>query len=153
MLESALKDSECKCSGFEKELSDARDHINMVESQLATTNDRLLELEQSKAVVEAASSERLAEITELQRRLKGNEVKEDLVGELREQVESLERQLSQLQEKVRGKRKKNYHRNGILVFFISFIVNFFRKYKVQWVTLASIKFGKMALHWCVSCDL
>ena len=77
----------------------------MVESQLATTNDRLLELEQSKAVVEAASSERLAEITELQRRLEGNEMKEDLVGELREQVESLEGQLSQLQEKVREEKR------------------------------------------------
>lgn len=106
VLESALKDSECKCSGFEKDLSDAHDHINMVESQLATTNDRLLELEQSKAVVEAASSERLAEITELQRRLEGNEMKEDLVGELREQVELLEGQLSQLQEKVREEKRR-----------------------------------------------
>lgn len=106
MLESALKDSEDKCSDIEKELSDAHDHINMVESQLATANDRLLELEQCKAVVEAASSERLAEITELQRRLEGNQVKEDLVGELNGQVAALERQLAQLQEEVRGKKKR-----------------------------------------------
>ena len=86
---------------IEKELSDAHSHINMVESQLATANDRLLELEQSKAVVEAASSERLAEITELQRRLEGNELKEDLVGELNGQIDSLEKQLTQLQEEVR----------------------------------------------------
>ena len=105
MLESALKDSDDKCSGIETELSEAHDHINMVESQLATANDRLLELEQSKAVVEAASSERLAEITELQRRLEGNEVKEDLVGELNGQVASLERQLAQLQEEVRGEKR------------------------------------------------
>ena len=107
MLESALKDSEDKCSDIEKELSDAHDHINMVESQLATANDRLLELEQCKAVVEAASSERLAEITELQRRLEGNQVKEDLVGELNRQVAALERQLAQLQEEVRGKKRKS----------------------------------------------
>ena len=69
----------------------------MMESQLATANDRLLEMEQSKAVVEAVSSERLAEITELQRRLEGNEVKEDLVGELNGQITSLEKQAVELQ--------------------------------------------------------
>ena len=101
MLESALKDSEGKCTDIEKELSEAHHHINMVESQLATANDRLLELEQSKAVVEAASSERLSEITELQRRLEGNEMKENLVGELNGQVASLEKQLTTVQEEVR----------------------------------------------------
>ena len=88
---------------MEKDLSDAHDHINMLESQLATANDRLLEMEHSKAVVESASSERLAEITELQRRLEGNKVKEELVGELNGQIASLERQLVQLQEEVQCK--------------------------------------------------
>ena len=101
MLESALKDTEEKCVSIEKELSDAHGHINMLESQLAMTNDKLLEMDHSKAVVESVSSERLAEITELQRRLEGNEVKEDLIGELRGQIVSLERQGVQLQEEVK----------------------------------------------------
>ena len=124
----ALKDSEDKCSDIEKELSDAHDHINMVESQLATANDRLLELEQCKAVVEAASSERLAEITELQRRLEGNQVKEDLVGELNGQVAALERQLAQLQEEVRGKKKKEkVSRDSLLFFLHGIFTNFIAK--------------------------
>ena len=73
----------------------------MVEAQLATTNDKLLEMEQSKAVTESVNSERLSEITELQRRLEGSEVREGLVGELNGQIASLERQVVKLQGEVR----------------------------------------------------
>ena len=85
---------------MEQELQDAHDHINMVESQLATANDRLIEMEQSKAVSESVSSERLSEITELQRKLEGSEVKEGLVGEMNGQISALERQVVKLQGEV-----------------------------------------------------
>ena len=83
----------------------------MVESQLATANDRLLELEQSKAVVESVSSERLSEITELQRRLEGNVVREDLLGEVEGQRASLEKQVVHLQEEVRASNDRERERS------------------------------------------
>jgi len=100
VLESALAESEEQCSGREKELAASREHCGMLEAQLATAQDTVLDLERSKEVSESTSSERLAQITQLQRRLDEQRVHEGLVRELRERVQTLEEQLTRLRSEV-----------------------------------------------------
>ena len=65
----------------------------------------MLDLERSKGVSESTSTERLAQITQLQRRVDEQRVHEGLVRELRERVRSLEEQLTRLRSEVGGGRE------------------------------------------------
>ena len=106
VLQSSLAESEEKCSAMAKELAASREHCEVLEAQLATTQDTLLDLERSKMVAESTGSERLRQITQLQHRVEEHEVREGLVRELRERVQSLEEQLGRLQSEVRSKRER-----------------------------------------------
>ena len=100
VLQSSLTESEERCSAIAKELAASREHCEVLEAQLATTQDTLLDLEHSQMVAESTGSERLAQITQLHHRLEEQEVREGLVRELRERVQSLEEQLGRLESEV-----------------------------------------------------
>ncbi len=78
----------------------AHEHSAGLEAQLASAQDQLLALERSKGILDTATSEHLSEITRLQRLVEEARVRDGLVGELREQVDSLEQRLTRLQSKV-----------------------------------------------------
>ena len=99
-MESALQDTEEKCSALEEDLRSSHTHSDLLESQLAKANENLEDMERTKVILEGVGSERLSEITQLHRQLEEERVNEGLVRELGEQIASLEKQLTNLQSKV-----------------------------------------------------
>ncbi len=95
-----MQEAKERCEDLEGELAFAREHSAALEAQLASTQDQVLDLERSKGIIESASAERLSQLTQLQRRVEEGRVREGLVGELREQVNSLEQRLTRLQSEV-----------------------------------------------------
>lgn len=81
-------------------MASANEHGAALEAQLASTQDQVLDLERSKGIADAVGTERLAQISQLQRRVEEGKVREGLVSELREQVNSLEQRLTRLQNEV-----------------------------------------------------
>ena len=100
VLEKALQESSGKAEKTEAELASAHEHCNALETQLANTQDQLLDLERSKGVVDSVSTERLSQITLLQQQLEEGRVRDGLIGELRQQINTLEGRLSRLQTEV-----------------------------------------------------
>ena len=88
--------------GLVEKAASLSNQIWVLEEQLATVNERALQQERSRVILEMASSERLEEIRTLTRELEEMKMRTELVGELREKVEQLEEELQGKQEEVSG---------------------------------------------------
>lgn len=81
-------------------VSSLSSQLTLTEGQLGVANDRLLQHERSKALLESVGAERLEEIRTLTRELEELKPRAEGVSELREQVEHLEGELSKKQAEV-----------------------------------------------------
>ncbi len=111
-LESTLQDTETRCAALETDLASSHAHEDLLTSQLEAATETLEDNKLSKTLLEKVGSERLSEITVLQRQLEEERVKEGMVRELGEQITCLESQLTGLQGKVSS---YNVHLVSILI--------------------------------------
>ncbi len=99
-MESALQVAESRCGTLEGELASSHAHTHTLTAQLASLTESLEDIKQAKRLLEGVDEDRLGDITALQRQLDEERLREGLVGELGEQIASLESQLTGLQNKV-----------------------------------------------------
>ena len=99
-VQESLAVSEDRVNSLQSALSTSREKVAGLEEQLASAEEKQLSMEQSKELLERVGAERLAAITALQSEVEGGRAREGLVGELKEQLSSLEQLLHSLQEEV-----------------------------------------------------
>lgn len=96
---SLMDDSQEKLVLQEK-VSSLSNQLALVEGQLGVANDRLVQQERSRVVLEMAGTERLEEIRVLTREVEGLRLRSESIAELREKVNELEGELGKKQEEV-----------------------------------------------------
>ncbi len=85
---------------LEESVASLSGQLVVLEGQLGAANDRLLQHERAKAVLELTGMERLEEIRSLTRELEEARLKVESVGEMQDRMEHLERELGRKQEEV-----------------------------------------------------
>ena len=101
LTESGQQLREEERAGLEERVAVLSEQLTVLHGQLEAANDRLLEQERAKTVLELAGTERLDEIRNLTRTLEEVRLRAESAGELQDRVDQLERDLGRKQEEVR----------------------------------------------------